>query len=157
MGAFASLPADPARTVLDAAPDATLCAPRGAVTCRVRRQPHVLLVEDDAGIRGATRLLLKVVGYRVTDAGCVAEAAALAREHEALDVLITDDYLGNLDTGLDAIAAVRAAHGRHLAAVVVADDRARLMMEFECDSNTHIAATPIIADEFLALLAALHG
>src|SRR5262249_7920057 len=50
---------------------------------KVRRpaaKSHVLLVEDDAGVRDATRMLLKVEGYRVTAVGSLADASSAARK-----------------------------------------------------------------------------
>ena len=113
---------------------------------------HVLLVEDDEAVRGATRLLLRVAGYRVTVAASVAEAEARAREHPDVDLLISDFHLGASETGLQAIAAARAARGPTLRAVLVTGDTSSAVRELASDTHTRIASKPINADEFLALL-----
>ena len=73
--------------------------------------PRVLLVEDDPAVRDATRMLLKVEGYRVLTASCLAEAQALAREYPQLDLLVTDYHLSNSETGTQVIASLRASLG----------------------------------------------
>jgi PAS domain S-box-containing protein len=114
--------------------------------------PHVLLVEDDEAVRGATRLLLRVAGYRVSVAASLPEAEALLREHADVEILVTDYHLGSSDTGLQAIAAARAILGPGLRAVLVTGDTSTAVRALECDERTRIASKPINADEFLELL-----
>ena len=57
----------------------------------------VLVVEDEASIREATRRVLAGHGYRVLTAACGEEALAIAaREPEPLDVLLTDVMMPNM-------------------------------------------------------------
>ncbi len=57
----------------------------------------VLVVEDEASIREATRRVLASHGYRVLTAACGEEALAVAaREPEPLDVLLTDVMMPNM-------------------------------------------------------------
>jgi PAS domain S-box-containing protein len=57
----------------------------------------VLVVEDEASIREATRRVLAGHGYRVLTAACGAEALAIAaREPEPVDVLLTDVMMPNM-------------------------------------------------------------
>ena len=114
--------------------------------------PHVLLVEDDEAVRGATRLLLRVAGYRVSVAASVPEAAMRVREHPNVELLVSDYHLGADQTGLQAIAAARAVLGPQLRAVLVTGDTSSAVRELETDRHTRIASKPINADEFLALL-----
>ena len=119
------------------------------------RSPHVLFVEDDEAVRSATRLLLKVAGYRVTAAASLAEALDCARRHADIDLLVTDYHLGGNDTGMQAITAVRAQLGPDLRAVLVTGDTSSAVSELSCDARTRITSKPINADDFLALLEAL--
>ena len=121
------------------------------------RAPHVLLVEDDEAVRAATRLLLKVAGYRVTAATTVAEAAQGAREHADIELLVTDYHLGNLETGLQAIAAVRAERGPELRTVLVTGDTSSAVKELANATYVHVISKPINADEFLVLLASMRA
>jgi PAS domain S-box-containing protein len=140
----------PARAPADAAHAEP--APRAAL-----RTPHVLLVEDDEAVRSATRLLLKVAGYRVTAVGSVAEAVARVAERADVDVLVTDYHLGGEDTGLQAITAVRSLQGPALRAVLVTGDTSSAVRELACDAHTGIASKPINADDLLALIEALRA
>ena len=56
-----------------------------------RGKESVLLVEDDATVRGVTLRMLQEMGYRVVDAGSAVEALARAQQHDgAIDLLLTD-------------------------------------------------------------------
>ena len=120
-------------------------------------RPHVLLVEDDQAVRCATTMLLKVAGYRVIEAACLSQATAQAREHQNLDLLITDYHLGSTETGMDVIRAVRAEVGPDLKALLVTGDTSSAVKDLEHDANTRIASKPINADEFLRLLELLQS
>ncbi|MGO9994392.1 MAG: ATP-binding protein [Steroidobacteraceae bacterium] len=120
-------------------------------------RPHVLLVEDDAAVRGATGMLLKVAGYRVTAAACLSQAIAEAREHRNFDLLITDYHLGGTETGMDVITAVRLEIGPDLKALLVTGDTSSAVKDLEHDANTRIASKPINADDFLRLLEVLRS
>ena len=66
----------------------------------------MLLVEDDPAVRDATRMLLKVEGYRVTAVASLAEAIKASAESR-IDLLVTDYHLSNEETGTQVIAALR--------------------------------------------------
>lgn len=53
----------------------------------------VLIVEDDVAMRGLTELSLNEFGYETLTAGDVAEALAILRSPQPIDVLFTDIYL----------------------------------------------------------------
>jgi len=114
---------------------------------------HVLLVEDDAAVRAATRMLLKVEGYRVTAVATIAEAMAHARD--AIDLVLTDYHLSHGETGLQLVAALRELRGNHVKAVLMTGDTSSAMKEVPRDSYLKIASKPIDADELLALLRTL--
>ena len=116
------------------------------------RQPHVLLVEDDAAVRAATRLLLTVAGYKVCAAACIAEALDHARQHHDFEVVISDFHLGYTENGVDAIAAVRAICGSGLRAILMSGDGGLLLTDAERGPDTSVSQKPTRADEFLALL-----
>lgn len=58
--------------------------------------PHILLVEDNAFVIGALRLLLEETGHRVSDASTVADAARVLLD-DPPDVVLLDLTLGNED------------------------------------------------------------
>ena len=119
---------------------------------RPRVQHHVLLVEDDPGVRNATRVFLKVEGYRVSAAASLAEAVALATETRDIDVIVSDYHLGNGATGTDVIATIRASLGRPVKAVLMTGDTSTAVRDMYQDAGLRMTSKPINADELLALM-----
>ena len=117
--------------------------------------PLVLLVDDDAGVRRATAMLLKVEGYRVAPASSLADAVEHARQNPGLALLITDYHLHDGETGLQVIAAVRAIVGRELPAVVITGDTSSTVRDLRKDDRVHLVSKPIDANHLLALLKSL--
>jgi len=116
-----------------------------------QKKRHVLLVEDDVGVRDATRMLLTVEGYRVTAVATLAEALAAANADSDIDLLLTDYHLGD-ETGTQVIKAVRESLRRPLNAVLMTGDTSTAMSELSSDPNLRVASKPIKADELLGLL-----
>ena len=71
--------------------------------------PHILLVEDNALVIGALRLLLEETGHRVSDASTIAEATRVLRA-DPPDMVLLDLTLGGED-GLSLMAVVDASTG----------------------------------------------
>jgi PAS domain S-box-containing protein len=116
---------------------------------------RVLLVEDDAAVRDATRLLLKVEGYRVTAVASLAEALQKVRDMNGVDLLVTDFHLRDGETGIQVIAALRAALQFPLKAVLITGDTSTAMKELPRDPHLRMASKPIRAEELLAIMRAL--
>jgi two-component system, sensor histidine kinase len=127
------------------------------LTARQAAAPQVLLVEDDPAVRDATRLLLKVEGYRVLTAATLAEALSLAAENPQMELLITDYHLSNGETGTEVIATLRQCLGRRLAAVLITGDTSSAVRELQRDESVRLASKPIHAEELLTLLKQLVG
>lgn len=73
------------------------------------RRGHVLLVDDEAGVRRMTRQLLEREGVRVTPAGSTAEAVALLRAGCRPNVILLDRSMPDGD-GIAAVPDLRR-HG----------------------------------------------
>jgi len=116
---------------------------------------RILLVEDDASVRDATRMLLRGEGFQVTAVASSAEALAQAIKAPRPDVLITDYHLAEGETGMQVIAAVREALGVALPAVLVTGDTSTAVREFARDPNLRLASKPMKADELLGILRAV--
>jgi CheY-like chemotaxis protein len=71
--------------------------------------PHILLVEDNALVIGALRLLLEETGHRVSEATTLADARRVLSD-DAPDLVLLDITLGGED-GLTLMPWVRAATG----------------------------------------------
>jgi PAS domain S-box-containing protein len=120
-----------------------------------RAQVRVLLVEDDASVREATRMLLKSDGYHVTAVNSLAEALAHTAEDPRLDLLVTDYHLRDGETGMQVIAALRQALKVPLRAILITGDTSAAVQELRMDPHLRLASKPIKAEELLGMLAAL--
>jgi CheY-like chemotaxis protein len=115
-------------------------------------RPRVLLVEDDAGVRDATRMLLSVEGYRVRAVASLAEALRSAREEAAPDLLITDYHLRDGELGTQVIAALRETLHAEVRAVLVTGDTSNVVKRLPNDPRLRIVSKPIDAEQLLAVL-----
>ena len=120
-------------------------------------RPRVLLVEDDAGVRDATRMLLSVEGYRVSAVASLQEALRSAREQGAPDLLITDYHLSGGELGTQVIAALRADVSAEVRAVLVTGDTSTVIKHMPNDPRLRIASKPIDAEQLLSVLKELLG
>ncbi len=141
-----------ARSVVRAPEPAEAPAPAPAAGGSAR----VLLVEDDAGVRDATAMLLRVEGYRVTAVASLADALpAVARE--APELLVTDYHLGDGELGTDVIAALRSRVRPGLKAILLTGDTSAVIREMHADPDLRILSKPVNAEELLRLLQTLLG
>jgi two-component system, sensor histidine kinase len=118
-------------------------------------KPRVLLVEDDAGVRDATRMLLQAEGYEVTAVASGAEALSAAYAGEPINpinVVVTDYHLGPGKTGMQVIEALRMRQGELLKAVLVTGDTSSAISELPRRPFMRVASKPMQADELLGLL-----
>jgi len=109
-------------------------------------------VEDDRAVRDATRMLLRVEGFRVSVASSLAEALQSARESSDVDLLVTDYHLGGSETGTQVLASLRKQLGRPLKAVLITGDTSSAMRDLAVDDRVRVASKPIKADELLAMM-----
>jgi PAS domain S-box-containing protein len=119
------------------------------------RQKRVLLVEDDASVRAATSMLLRVEGYRVTAVASLAEAVRAAAQ-EAPELLVTDYHLAGGELGTEVITAVRGRVRSDLQAILLTGDTA-VIKQVRSDPNLRILGKPVEAEELLRLLHGLLG
>ncbi len=115
-------------------------------------RPRVLLVEDDAAVRDATRLLLTVEGYEVTAVSSLGQALQSACNGAKLDMLITDYHLNEGETGTQVITALRESLGVPLKAVLVTGDTSSAIKQLSGDPGLRVLSKPVVAEELLALL-----
>jgi DNA-binding NtrC family response regulator len=102
------------------------------------RSPRILIVEDDESLRLLCRVNLELEGYRVAEAGSVAQAEE-ALASGAVDLVLLDVHVGPDD----GIALMRSLRRRgHEARVVVVTGSAQL------DSTTRAEADGVLAKPF---------
>ena len=115
----------------------------------------ILLVEDEAGVRNAMRMLLKVEGFEVVAAATAEEALLQLQEGTHFDLLITDFHLESGRTGTEVIAAARAAIAPDFKAILVTGDTSSAVRDLPCDTRLRIASKPINSGELLVLVRSL--
>ena len=115
-------------------------------------QARILLVEDDAGVRNATRMLLKSEGYEVTAVASLTAALEYVRQEQRVDLLVTDYHLGAGETGTQVIASVRAALDRPPKVVLMTGDTSATIRMLPPDPFMRIASKPVNAEELLQVL-----
>lgn len=147
-GSVFSLTLPPSLAVIE--PRQTLASNTAPIP-RPSGRAHVLLVDDDRAVLDATRMLFKVEGYRVTAVSSLEEAIAVVRADQSVDLLVTDYHLGNANTGIQVIAALRELSGQPVKAVLLTGDTSMAIRELPLDSTTRIASKPIKAEELLRL------
>jgi CheY-like chemotaxis protein len=113
---------------------------------------HILLVEDDAAVRTATKLLLKSEGYVVSTAESLPDALERLREMTQVDLILTDYHLPEGESGLDVIAAIRGKLAKPLKAVLITGDTSSAVAEIRCDPLLRVASKPIRAEDLLQIL-----
>lgn len=117
-----------------------------------RHKVHVLLVDDDHAVLDATRLLLKVEGYRVSVAVSFEAAMNKVRENPDIELLVTDFHLGDGRLGTEVARHVTEALGRVINTVLVTGDTSSAMKSVADGSHIRLTSKPIRADEFLLVL-----
>ncbi|HEY2339476.1 MAG TPA: ATP-binding protein [Steroidobacteraceae bacterium] len=115
-------------------------------------RPRVLLVEDDPGVRDATRMLLSVEGYRVSAVASLAAALQSAQDGGPPDLMITDYHLSEGELGTDVIAGVREKLHSEVKAVLVTGDTSTVVKHMANDPRLRILSKPIDAEQLLMVL-----
>jgi PAS domain S-box-containing protein len=110
---------------------------------------RVLLVEDDASVRDATRLLLKISGYVVKAVTNAAEAVDSAAREGMPDLLITDYHLGREGTGVELLHTLRRT-APALPAILVSGDTSQAMREIVRLDALQLLSKPIDANALLS-------
>ncbi|MCU0896179.1 MAG: hybrid sensor histidine kinase/response regulator [Burkholderiales bacterium] len=140
--------------VVVAAPQAAAPGPRGAgeAADATLGGLAVLIVEDDAEVRGAMSMALHAWGCRPLVAGSLAEARILlATTGLVPSVILSDLRLANGASGIDAIRALRAEIGPAPAALVTGDTAAEKLAEVRA-AGFPVLHKPVQAAELRRML-----
>jgi PAS domain S-box-containing protein len=143
------LPSGNSRTLADSNSVVTVATPTTE-----HGSAQLLLVEDDPAVQMATKMLLKVEGYRVLVAATQSEALRIARE-SPIDLLITDYHLSAGETGTQVIEQVRLSLGRPIKAILMTGDTSSAIQQLGHDERLRIVRKPIQAEELLGIIYAL--
>ena len=113
--------------------------------------PHVLYIDDDAGIRRLATRALERRGYRVTGADGGAEGLARARA-DRFDLVAVDHYMPGMD-GLATLEAMRGLPNAPPVVYVTGSDEGRVAVAaLKAGAADYVVKT--IGEDFFDLLAA---
>jgi signal transduction histidine kinase/CheY-like chemotaxis protein len=120
-----------------------------------------LIIDDDADARDAASGLLRQWGWDVISAGSSRDAlAALASDSRTPDVIVSDYHLADEtghESGIDAIARIRAARAREIPAVVVSGDVTAELRAHAARESLHLLHKPLQAAKLRAMLHHLYS
>lgn len=112
-------------------------------------QPHVLVVEDDPGVRSTMRLVLEMEGCRVSTASNMAESLAEARANAGISALVVDYNLRNDERGTDVVRSVRAILGDAVNALLLTGDTTNAADEAAQAAGLAMLRKPISLEQLL--------
>jgi two-component system, sensor histidine kinase len=110
----------------------------------------VLVIDDEAAVREAMRVLLEGWGYRVAIAASFDEALAML-EH-APDAIIADYRLRKEQTGVEAVYEIRRRFGSDIPALIVTGDTAAERFGEISASDFALLHKPVLAGKLRAFL-----
>jgi two-component system, sensor histidine kinase len=116
---------------------------------------RILLVEDEAGVRNAMKMLLNIEGHSVVAAATCREAVAALRAGLKVDLVVTDYHLEEGHTGSEVIATARETLGSQIGAVLVSGDTSSAIRALRDDAKLRITSKPINSDELLRMIRSL--
>jgi DNA-binding response OmpR family regulator len=120
-------------------------------TPRSKSKGHILLVEDEERVRAVTRMLLKMQGYQVTEAGDGEEALALFRKYK-FDLVVTDFCMPRL-RGNELAVRIKKESPRQLVLMVTAHPAELLGSENPVD---RVLTKPYSVSELQAAIRSLN-
>lgn len=116
------------------------------------RSGNILIIEDDPAVREMLEILLTGEGHHVLSAADGIEAMNMVTTRERPDLILADYSLPNGMNGLEVIERLRAAHGKGVAAVVLAGDVSKAAIGEIVRYGYPRLLKPVNADELLAVI-----
>jgi CheY-like chemotaxis protein len=107
------------------------------------------LIEDDASVRDATRLLLSIEGFAVTAVASPSEAVDWCTSQGLPDLIISDYHLSGTLSGLELIRSLRAQQQRHCPAILMSGDTSAALRDLQDPPDVVVLAKPIPPDLLL--------
>ena len=125
---------------------------------------HVLVIDDEEGVRSSTAMALRLHGMQVATADGIeqASAAAMAQlaEGKRIDIIICDLRLRGCENGIDAVAQIRRLMGEQTPALLITGDTAPERVRQAQESGLRVQYKPMKMEALMqemSLLAAQHG
>ncbi len=112
----------------------------------------ILIIEDDAQVARAWRLLLQLEGYRVAVAASAREARKLVAGDKSTPHLIISDYhLAEGSNGMDAIEGLREDLGACVPAYIVTGDTSKIVRDVDDLPNSRVMNKPVEPEQLLRM------
>jgi protein-histidine pros-kinase len=112
----------------------------------------VILIEDDVQVANAWGLLLEAEGFHVATAASATEARAVVDLlQEPPELIISDFYLLDGSTGVEAVAEIRTRFDRIIPAFIVSGDTSKMVKEARTTENCVIMNKPVNTDHLLLI------
>lgn len=113
----------------------------------------VMVVENDPAVLHATTRRLEGWGASVLAAGSTEAALALMRDIGAPpDIILADYHLDGDDNGAEAIAALRAAAGTAIPAIMLTADRTKRLLRLGAEAGFTVLTKPVPLARLRALI-----
>jgi CheY-like chemotaxis protein len=110
----------------------------------------IVLIEDDVSVANAWGMLLEAEGYRVAMAESASQALAVVRHLDVdPDLIISDFYLLDGSTGVEAVAAIREDVGKTVPAFIVSGDTSKVVQDARSLENSQIMSKPVNTNRLL--------
>ena len=122
---------------------------------RPSRDAHVLLVEDNASVRGALRRLLRLEGYDATAVASLSQALRHVQNGNGVDLLICDYHLENGQNASEVLATLREMLGVALRTIVITGDTSSAIKQLPSDPHVRVMSKPIESEELMRVIRSL--
>lgn len=117
----------------------------------IARAGRILLVDDEASVRDATALFLKMDGHEVMSAGSPEEAFRVVQQWEqSPDVIVSDFQLNANLTGAELIEELRKLRQCEIPAVVLSGDTMKVSPRCASITACRVFHKPVDAEELSA-------
>ncbi len=121
-------------------------------------KPGILIIEDDAPVRDALQLVLKLEGYPVHVAESADAAEALFASCGAeIDLVVSDFQLGDGRNGLELLEKLRSRADRDLPAVILSGDTSPALAAIGNVRRVALLRKPVDTPRLISLLEELFG
>lgn len=127
----------------------------GRHLCRVSHasRPTIAIIEDEPSVAKALSLLLDTLGYRPVAGEDADSVLAMLAGREGEPALILADFrLRGGMNGVDAVAAIRAALGRAVPAILVTGDTSEIWMAEAAKQHLPVLRKPVMPAQLVAAI-----
>ena len=119
---------------------------------RTGRSGTILVIEDNAAVRGATMFMLEKLGYTALGAETGADALDLLGKHEPIDVVLSDVVMPGRLRGKRLVEAIKAASPTTKVIMMSGYSEEELTAMELWVGGVHLLSKPFLEEELIAAL-----